>query len=182
MTTNYGIKKLASLAEQTALTGINARTDLSGLRGNALLFRLATETAAFSLRFVIYRTAEGLRVVGSLVCWTFRGAENITQDRPVFIRVKFFAAHAGQLLDQRALAGVTYDRELQPMRNRLLRDPDHSGEVGLRARDLDRAFDSALFVGWCAHHAFVSDYKRICSTGCEALQAHLKALDTKSFV
>ena len=63
MTTNYGIKKLASLAEQTALTGINARTDLSELRGNALLFRLATGTAAFSLRFVVYRTAEGLRVI-----------------------------------------------------------------------------------------------------------------------
>jgi hypothetical protein len=52
----------------------------------------------------------------------------------------------------------------------------------LRARDLDRAFDSALFVGWCAHHSFVSDYKRICSTDADDLQAHLKVLDTKSFV
>lgn len=72
MTTNYGIKNAVLLTSEAALTGINARTDLCAPLGvarvlgvGAGLFRLAAGTTTFPLRFVVYRTAEGLRIIAS---------------------------------------------------------------------------------------------------------------------
>lgn len=115
---------------------------------------------------------------------TTRRTENSTKHRPVLVRVQFFAANLSieNALNLSALRDVADDAELFPVRDRLLCDADQVGELGLCASELNRALDSGLIRGRGAHGSLVSDYKRICSTGRARLQAHLKALDTKSFV
>lgn len=115
---------------------------------------------------------------------TTRRTENSTKHRPVLIWVQLFATNLSieNALDLGALRDIADDAELFPMRDRLLRDADQVGKLGLCASELNRALDSGLIRGRGAHGSLVSDYKRICSTGHAELQAHLKALDTKSFV
>lgn len=121
---------------------------------------------------------------GTTSTGTAGGTQNSTKHSPVLIRVQLFAANLPieNALDLGALRDIADDAELFPMRDRLLRDADQVGKLGLCASELNRALDSGLIRGRGAHGSLVSDYKRICSTGHAELQAHLKALDTKSFV
>ena len=109
MTTNYGIKNAVLLTSEAALTGINARTDLSELRGNALLFRLATGAAAFSLRFVVYRTAGYLHIVASCATINSIGRRFAISDGAGRVTYVLPIDRVVQLLTQDASFGGPFD-------------------------------------------------------------------------
>lgn len=115
-------------------------------------------------------------------------AQNVAQHGPVLMRIEFLAAHIAvrlplrELLDLRALPGIADNASLLPVPDNLLSHANRLGELGLCASALDGSLDSGQIGGWLVHGSFVSDYKRICSTRRETLQALLQANNTKSFV